>query len=77
MLSRIHDWLYESTKHDPFPLIVVTHGHVIQFLVAESLQMAHPEILQPWNCSITILVDGRLVAYNHVAHLLEIKACEI
>ena len=70
LLLRVDSGLAERSRDGARCAILVTHGHVVQCLVARACGMPFPGALEPWNGGITILKDGRLVAYNLLSHLI-------
>jgi len=52
-------------------LVCITHGHVIQSIVADALGLAADSCqrLHPVNCAISVILGTQLISYNHVHHL--------
>ena len=63
-----------SARRLPHHVICVTHGHVIQAVLADALgiPMSNARNLCPANCGLTILQNDKLVAYNLHEHLLRL-----
>jgi broad specificity phosphatase PhoE len=76
VMVRVGDALAELQGGDGRPCVVVTHGHVLQFLVCQLLQVTRPwptdgpSSVHPINGGITVLRGGELVAFNLLSHLV-------
>jgi broad specificity phosphatase PhoE len=54
-------------------LVCITHGHVIQSIVADALGLVADSCqrLHPVNCAISVILGTQLISYNQVHHLRE------
>lgn len=76
VMVRVDEVLAEIVRGDGRPHVVVTHGHVLQFLVCQWLQASRPwptdgpSSVHPLNGGITVLRGDELVAFNLLSHLV-------
>ena len=49
--------------------VIVTHGHVIQSVIADAMKVADPLDIEVTNCGISIISNKRVVSYNSILHL--------
>lgn len=51
--------------------LIVTHGHVLQILVAKTLDLNlnFSDQLIFNNCGLTIIKDNQLITFNSISHL--------
>lgn len=63
----------------PGDLVCVTHGHVIQSLIADAIgvQANGCVSLHPVNCAISIMLDRQLAVFNEWSHLRDLPHEEL
>ena len=50
-------------------LVIITHGNLIQSVIGNALNLQDYSIIETTNCGVSILGDGRVIAYNMILHL--------
>lgn len=68
--TRYETFVNEFVNDDDLTLIIITHGHVLQAVFANLIELRDPTVLDFQNCSISAYKNKRVLTINSYIHLI-------